>query len=95
VISCVTSSWPTRCHARRSRYYGAARGVSSQAPELRERKIGITPFDCPCGSILDRKFGKGVSRLMAYGIPKCPIRFQASGEDCRLIVRAEEAVSVG
>jgi hypothetical protein len=21
--------------------------VSSQAPELRERKIGITPFDCP------------------------------------------------
>jgi hypothetical protein len=24
------------------------RGVSSQAPELRERKIGITPFDCPC-----------------------------------------------
>jgi len=24
------------------------RGVSSQASELRERKIGITPFDCPC-----------------------------------------------
>jgi hypothetical protein len=26
---------------------GRPRGVSSQAPELRERKIGITPFDCP------------------------------------------------
>ena len=25
------------------------RGVSSQASELRERKIGITPFDCPWG----------------------------------------------
>jgi hypothetical protein len=28
--------------------WGRPRGVSSQAPELRERKIGITPFDCPC-----------------------------------------------
>jgi hypothetical protein len=27
---------------------GRPRGVSSQAPELRERKIGITPFDCLC-----------------------------------------------
>jgi hypothetical protein len=27
---------------------GRARDVSSQAPELHERKIGITPFDCPC-----------------------------------------------
>jgi hypothetical protein len=27
---------------------GRPRGVSSQAPELGERKIGITPFDCPC-----------------------------------------------
>jgi hypothetical protein len=26
---------------------GRPRGVSSQAPELGERKIGITPFDCP------------------------------------------------
>jgi DNA-binding SARP family transcriptional activator len=26
---------------------GRPRGVSSQAPELRERKICITPFDCP------------------------------------------------
>ena len=26
---------------------GRSRGVSSQAPELGERKIGITPFDCP------------------------------------------------
>jgi hypothetical protein len=24
--------------------------VSSQASDLRERKIGITPFDCPCDS---------------------------------------------
>jgi hypothetical protein len=29
---------------------GRPRGVSSQASELRERKIGITPFDCPCDS---------------------------------------------
>jgi hypothetical protein len=27
---------------------GRPRGVSSQALELRKRKIGITPFDCPC-----------------------------------------------
>jgi hypothetical protein len=26
---------------------GAPRDVRSQVPELRERKIGITPFDCP------------------------------------------------
>jgi hypothetical protein len=34
---------------------GRPRGVSSQAPELRERKIGITPFDCPCDSYLALK----------------------------------------
>jgi len=27
---------------------GRPRDVSSQVPELRQRKIGITPFDCPC-----------------------------------------------
>jgi hypothetical protein len=32
---------------------GRPRGVSSQAPELRERKIGITPFDCPCDKQAD------------------------------------------
>jgi hypothetical protein len=27
---------------------GRPKGVAYQAPELHERKIGITPFDCPC-----------------------------------------------
>jgi hypothetical protein len=26
---------------------GQPKGVASQAPELHQRKIGITPFDCP------------------------------------------------
>jgi hypothetical protein len=35
---------PTSRHLLR----GRPRGVSSQVPELHKRKIGITPFDCPC-----------------------------------------------
>ena len=27
---------------------GRPKSVASQVPELRQRKIGITPFDCPC-----------------------------------------------
>jgi hypothetical protein len=34
---------------------GRPRGVSSQAPELRERKIGITPFDCPRDNVIQYK----------------------------------------
>jgi hypothetical protein len=30
---------------------GRPRGMSSLAPELRKREIGITPFDCPCDKL--------------------------------------------
>jgi len=40
---------------------GRPMGVSSQASELRERKIGITPFDCPCDN------GSGVVPVLRTG----------------------------
>jgi hypothetical protein len=33
---------------RRLLLRGRPRDVSSQAPDLHKRKLGITPFDCPC-----------------------------------------------
>jgi hypothetical protein len=37
---------------------GRPRGVSSQAPDLHKRKIGITPFDCPCDKrVVGRRWG--------------------------------------
>jgi hypothetical protein len=35
--------------------------VSSQASELRERKIGITPFDCPCDTSTRANIRNGTS----------------------------------
>jgi hypothetical protein len=64
---------------------GRPRGVSSQAFELRERKIGITPFDCPRdkGSPLDNLAGANVTDLRGFvlvrkrccaGTPNCLTR---------------------
>jgi len=48
----MSSLPPRRCTCRtlgiRNLLRGRPRDVSSQVPELRQRKIGITPFDCPC-----------------------------------------------
>jgi CspA family cold shock protein len=41
---------------------GRPRDVRSQASELRERKIGITPFDCPCDKWFDPNKGYGFIR---------------------------------
>jgi hypothetical protein len=50
----LTGSWSygakehTKCHTILPSYYaGGQKSVASQAPDLRECEISITPFDCP------------------------------------------------
>ena len=52
---------------------GRPRGVSSLAPELRKREIGITPFDCPCDKSRRQNNGTTGRRL-----PRKP----KSGSEC-------------
>ena len=48
---------------------GRPRGVSSQASELHEREIGITPFDCPRDiSRQSRKGRVGASAGANFGL---------------------------
>jgi hypothetical protein len=77
--------------------------VSSQAPELRKRKIGITPFDCPCDNyehaLLAQAilFGVASALLLVFVGGLRAFLARAEGQDPRLasVVVAAGAVAAG
>ena len=58
--------------------------MSSQAPELREGKIGIIPFDCPCDNLRERSFFPLLARA---GLPR--IRFHDLRHSCATLLLSE------